>query len=83
MTLFIVNRHLDEAAELDVGLTGFAGAKVIEHKAMQGHDLRDTNGPDRQDRVAPQDGSGVGVEDGRLKGSLRPLSYHMIRLAVS
>lgn len=83
VTLFIVNRHLTEPAELDTGLTGFGGARLVEHKVMQGHDLRATNGPDKPDAIAPQDGSGLGIEDGALKGTLQPLSYHMIRLEVS
>jgi alpha-N-arabinofuranosidase len=80
VAVFMVNRHLDEAAELSIGLTGFDNARVSDHKVMQGHDLRATNGPDRQDEIAPQEGSGVGVEDGALKGTLQPLSYHLIRL---
>jgi alpha-N-arabinofuranosidase len=83
VTVFILNRHLDEAAELDLSLTGFEGARVAAHKTLQGHDLRATNGPGTPDAIAPQDGSGLGVEDGGLKGSLPPLSYHMIRLEVS
>ncbi|WP_319517822.1 alpha-N-arabinofuranosidase [uncultured Martelella sp.] len=82
VTLFIVNRHLEEAAELNVSLHGFAGARLEFHKVMEGHDLAATNGPERQDFVAPVDGVGLGVEDGSLKGSLAPLSYHVVRLAV-
>jgi alpha-L-arabinofuranosidase len=50
---------------------------------MQGYGLEETNGPDRQDHVKPTNGSGVGMEDGKLKGSLAPLSYHVLRLKVS
>ncbi|SHI77674.1 alpha-N-arabinofuranosidase [Wenxinia saemankumensis] len=82
VTLFIVNRHLTETAELDMRLTGFDGASLAMHKVMEGHDLRATNSPDQPDAIAPQDGSGVGVEDGRLKGKLAPLSYHVVRLKV-
>jgi alpha-N-arabinofuranosidase len=83
VTIFMVNRHLEESAELDFELAGFANARVIEHKAMEGFGLRETNGPDDPDRISPKDGSGLGVEDGRVKGSLAPLSYHMLRLDVS
>ncbi|SES27720.1 alpha-N-arabinofuranosidase [Tranquillimonas rosea] len=83
VTLFILNRHTEETADLDVGLHGFAGAKLVEHHVMEGHDLTTTNGPDTPDRVAPVPGQGVGVEDGALKGRLAPLSYHVVRLAVS
>ncbi|WP_416799087.1 alpha-N-arabinofuranosidase [Ciceribacter azotifigens] len=82
ITLFIVNRHLTEAAELDVGLIGFAAPELLLHLTMAGHDLRDGNGPHHPDRVAPVPGSGVGVEDRALKGSLPALSYHVLRLKV-
>lgn len=81
LTLFMVNRHLDEAAELDFDLAGFSGLRVIEHKVMEGYGLRDANGPDRPDAIAPREGRGLGVEDGRVKGRLAPLSYHVLRLA--
>ena len=32
--------------------------------------------------IAMTEGSGLGVEDGVLGGSLRPLSYHVVRLRV-
>lgn len=81
VTLFIVNRHLTEGADLRLSLTGFEGARVIEHQVMEGHDLRATNGPDSE-AIAPRKGSGLGVEDGVLGGSLAPLSYHVVRLSV-
>jgi alpha-L-arabinofuranosidase len=83
LTLFIVNRHLTEKADLDVSLTGFANPSLAEHFVMQGYGLEETNGPERQDHVKPTNGSGVGMEDGKLKGSLAPLSYHVLRLKVS
>ncbi|QDY70889.1 alpha-N-arabinofuranosidase [Qingshengfaniella alkalisoli] len=83
VTLFILNRHLTDTVDLDMDLAGFVNAKVAMHKVMAGHDLRLTNGPDNPDRVSPKDGSGVGVEDGKLRGNLPPLSYHVVRLDVS
>ena len=49
---------------------------------MEGYGLNETNGPDKPDHVVPKAGSGVGVEDGKLKGSLKALSYHVLRLKV-
>lgn len=83
VTVFALNRHLTDTAELDMALTGFGGARLIMHKVMEGHDLSATNGPDTPDAIAPVDGSGVGVEDGALKGRLAPLSYHVIKLQVA
>jgi alpha-N-arabinofuranosidase len=82
LTLFIVNRHTTDEAVLDVSLTGFAGPELAEHFAMQGYRLEETNGPDRQDHVQPSQGRGVGVEDGKLKGKIGALSYHVLRLNV-
>lgn len=83
VTLFLVNRHLTDNAELDVSLTGFSGLQLAEHIAMVGHALTDTNGPNHQDKVALTPGSGVGIEDERLRGALPPLSYHVLRIKVS
>ncbi|MNT24718.1 Intracellular exo-alpha-(1-_5)-L-arabinofuranosidase 1 [compost metagenome] len=82
VTLFVLNRHLTEAAEINVSLTGFSSATLDLHLAMAGYDLRVGNGPDQPDRVVPVPGSGVGVEDGALKGSVPALSYHVLRLKV-
>lgn len=81
LTLFLVNRHLTETADLALDLAGFGSAQLEFHRTMAGHELRATNGPGNE-AIAMSDGSGVGIEDGRLAGSLPPLSYHVLRLKV-
>ena len=80
VTVFILNRHLAEAMELDMGLLGFDQATLEKHLTMGGQGLREANTADAPDRVVPRDGKGLGVEGGRLVGSLPPLSYHVVRL---
>ena len=82
VTVFILNRHLTEAMELDMGILGLDSTKLEKHLTIggEGRDLREANTADQPDRVKPRDGSGLGVEDGRLVGSLPPLSYHVVRL---
>lgn len=82
VTLFIVNRHLSENADLDISLTGFADPRLIEHQTMAGHGLTETNSASDPDRIRPMPGAGVGVEDGKVRGALPPLSYHVLRLRV-
>ncbi|UUP18711.1 alpha-N-arabinofuranosidase [Nitratireductor thuwali] len=83
VTLFILNRHLDEALDLDIALTGFKEARLIDHQVIEGHGrLQETNGPDAPERVVPRQGAGLGVEEGALRGSAAPLSYHVVRLQV-
>ncbi|MGJ8583533.1 MAG: alpha-N-arabinofuranosidase [Marinosulfonomonas sp.] len=83
VTLFLLNRHLTEAADMNISLTGFEGAKIIEHISMEGYDLQDKNTATATDKVVPGKGSGLAVEDGRVRGSIAPLSYHVVRLDVS
>ncbi len=82
VTVFILNRHLTEAMELDMGILGFDEVTLAKHLTMggQGQDLREASTADAPDKVAPRDGAGLGVEDNRLVGSLPPLSYHVVRL---
>ena len=82
LTAFIVNRHLTEAAEFLMDLCGFQGIRILMHKVMEGHDLRATNSASSPDRIAPTQGNGAVLDDGKLKARLGPLSYHVIRLEV-
>ncbi|MBZ5488667.1 alpha-N-arabinofuranosidase [Halomonas aquamarina] len=83
VTLFLVNRHLEEDVDLDMTLTGFSNARLVEHNVMAGFGLRDTNGADNPDAVAPRNGTGIGVDNSRIKGKLAALSYHVLRLDIS
>ena len=80
VTLFIVNRHLTETADLNVSLTGFATPELAEHVVMEGHGLNDTNGPEHQDAIAPKPGQGAGVEGGHLRGRLAPLWARVVAM---
>ena len=76
---FIVNRHQTEAIDLELALEGFGPRSVTMDKVMEGHELRAVNGPGAE-TIAPRDGSGASVANGRLTASLAPLSYRMIRV---
>ncbi|MAM62950.1 alpha-N-arabinofuranosidase [Maritimibacter sp. UBA3975] len=79
LTVFCVNRHESEAVSLAMSLEGLSQSKVVMDKVIAGHELDATNGPDGGP-VAPVDGNGAAVNDGRLTAELPPLSYRMIRL---
>lgn len=79
LSIFLVNRHMDAAVELDLVLEGFGDRSVILDKEIVGHDLKATNGPDGEP-VAPTDGCNAVVKDERLSVELAPLSYRLIRL---
>jgi alpha-N-arabinofuranosidase len=82
VTLFAVNRHATDDAEIAVNLQGFGNARVIDHQVMTHRDLRAVNGLKSQNDVVPKAGSGLKVDGGTLTGKLPPYSYQMIRLQV-
>ena len=82
VTLFAVNRHLDSSLDLDTRLEGFAGARVAEQHEMVHEDLGAVNTASRPNAVVPTSTSDAKVEDGRLRATLKPLSYTVIRLSV-
>ena len=57
VTLFLLNRHLTDAADLDMASLGY-GKPTLAHARSHvgGPDLRAASTPDDPDRVAPRDG---------------------------
>ncbi|MFK0164287.1 alpha-N-arabinofuranosidase [Rhizobium sp. NPDC090279] len=82
VTLFAVNRHPNSSLDLDTRLEGFAGARVIEQHEMVHEDLRAVNTASHPNAVVPTNTGDAKVEDGRLRATLKPLSYTVIRLSV-
>lgn len=82
VTFFMVNRHPDEAMEVDIGMAGFAPREIARHITMAHPDLKATNTAADPEQVRPQSGSGVVVQDGAVKGSLTARSYHVIQVNV-
>lgn len=82
LTLFAVNRHPESSLDLDTRLEGFAGARVVEQHEMVHEDLRATNTASSPNAVVPTSTGDAKVEDGRLRATLKPLSYTVIRLSV-
>ncbi|SDG59015.1 alpha-N-arabinofuranosidase [Pelagibacterium luteolum] len=80
VTLFAVNRHPDESIDIDATLEGFEGLKVIDHQVMTHNDLEASNTRSAPSEVAPRQGNGAELKDGKLSASLPPYSYQMIRL---
>src|SRR5690606_9627481 len=82
VTFFMVNRHPDEALEVEVGMAGFGPKSTGEHATIAHPDLKAVNTASDPERVKPQAGSVIAVSDGAVKGSLHPRSYHVLQVAV-
>lgn len=80
LTLFVLNRNLEEPMTLDVSLKGFG--KLTVDQALQLHhpDLTATNTKKQPNRVAPAALAGVRVDGKGLHATLAPASWNVIRL---
>ena len=81
LTLFALNRSLDEAMPLDVVAKGFAGLRVSEALTMHDPDLSAINTGEQPDRIAPSPLTDATVEHDRLRTTLAPASWNLIRLS--
>lgn len=81
VSIFIVNRNLDEDIEATVELDGFSCKKITEHKIMTHSDVKATNSLDNPDNVKPIDGTNASIQNGKLVVNIPAKSYNLIRLA--
>ncbi len=80
VTLFALNRHLEQPMPLEVALQGF-GLPVIEQALQLRHsNLKATNTKANPDRVSPTPLTGITLRPDRVQATLAPASWNMIRL---
>ena len=82
VTLFLVNRHAMESAEVSLRLEGFAPQGIAEHQVMTHSDLNAVNTVRDQMAVAPKPGSGASVDGETVNLTLAPYSYQVVRVRV-
>lgn len=80
VTLFAVNRDLEEELLVEGDVRDFADYQVTEQIVLEHEDLKACNTLDRPDEVVPRRGGDARVEDGTLRGTLPKASWNVIRL---
>jgi alpha-N-arabinofuranosidase len=80
LTLFAINRSLDEAMPLEIGAIGFGALTLTEAAVLRHADLDAVNSLEDPDRVAPVPLSGVVVAGERVTATLPPASWSILRL---
>ncbi len=80
ITIFAVNRHMENSITLDVELNGFGQFEVVEHIVLEHNDVKATNTKENPNNVVPNNNGNAIVEDGSIKASLKNLSWNVIRL---
>ena len=81
LTLFALNRSLDQSLPLAVTAKGFEGLEVEQALELRDNDLEATNTRSDPERIKPRPLTGVTVDGSQLRASLAPASWNVIRLA--
>lgn len=86
MALFLANRGLEDAAEVEVSLRGFIGGRVIRAEVLdvpEGTDRFAANTVENQDQAGLRPLAGVTVTGGTATLTLPALSWSVIELEVT
>lgn len=79
VTVFVVNRDMKEDYELGIDLRSFGDLSVKEHILLHHDDVKAVNTEEDPDKVAPRQGPGGKVDEGRATIKIPALSWNVIR----
>ncbi|MCR4901393.1 MAG: alpha-N-arabinofuranosidase [Butyrivibrio sp.] len=79
LTVFAVNKNLEEDIELNIDLRQFEGFNLKEHIMCTHDDLKAVNTEENPDNVKPVSYNGSKLEDGKLTSILPKKSWNVIR----
>ena len=82
LTLFALNRSLDEEMPLEVNAAGFPNIVVRQALQLCDPDLKAINTKAAPDRVSPKPLAKVKVDGQRVVATLAPASWNVIELSV-
>ena len=82
VTIFAVNRHLDEALPFEADLRSFGACSLIEHLVLEHTDLKAVNTAAHPDFVKPHNRGNAAVDGSQVLASLGKASWNVIRLKV-
>jgi alpha-N-arabinofuranosidase len=82
ISLFCVNRHLAEGAEISLRLGGFGSCRLIERQTLSSADPLAVNTMDAPETVVPKRYEGRSFDGETATIAVPPLSWNMIRLGI-
>ena len=80
VTIFALNRDMQEDIMLNCDLRAFPGLKIGEHIVLHHDDVKAVNTEENPDNVAPKKVRGGKIDGGKLNMKLPALSWNVIRL---
>lgn len=81
LTIFAVNRDLQDGLLLESDLRQFMDFRVVEHIVLEHDDLKATNSQNDPNRVAPHSNGNARIIDGKMEAVLSCHSWNVVRLA--
>ena len=79
VTIFAVNRNIEEDIELTVDVRGLENYRLLEHIVLEHDDFKVRNGAGHE-RVSPKKSDKSKLDDGTLTSILNKASWNVIRL---
>lgn len=80
VTIFVVNRSMEDDIELNCDLRSFGDLAIDEHILLAGHDVKAANTEANPNNVVPTRGDGGTIEGGKLNIRIPKLSWNVLRL---
>ncbi len=81
LSVFLLNRDVEQDVELELSLSGFGAVRELEHVAYECDDLEAVNSAEEPEHVVPHRKEAGKLENGRYTTVLGKGSWHMIRFA--
>jgi alpha-L-arabinofuranosidase len=80
LSLFLLNRDIEQDMEVSIDVRGFGRLAVDQAMELRHDDLGAINDKNAPERVTPAALSGVVVDGGRIRVTLKPASWNVIHL---
>ena len=81
VTVFCVNRDMQEDYNLSIDMRSFGNLKIEEHILLHHDDVKAVNTETDPDNVAPRPGPGGEISDGKADINIPALSWNVIRFS--
>ena len=79
VTIFVVNRNINDNIELTADMRGYKNYRLLEHTVMESNDMKATNSSKNQ-AIEPKAVNYSNFNDGILNSKLTRTSWNVIRL---
>lgn len=83
VTIFAVNRSLEEKIDLSIDMRDFKQLSVVEHIVLENDDLKAVNSEAVQNTVIPHNNGITSVDNSRVSSIINKHSWNVIRLKVN